>query len=244
MFNKMVRLFLQSCHHWKSIDDEVLCWQVNRRALMICVALNVIFVGSGISVLRHSLTTMFHLSRSNLSAEMCTVVVLVITLLTGVLMALGRIPDHLGRRTMLLSSLAGVSAALIALGTFFYLHERTSLNLARVSWLPLLFVLIFFVMQTWGLYSLKNVVPGELFSAEVKGFAVSLVLATEIAGEIVVLNTYHNIVDAVGFFAALWTYAACGLVGIIFIYKFLPETRGKSFLHIQEDVQLSLIGRS
>ena len=48
-----------------------------------------------------------------------------------------------------------------------------------------------------------------------------------------VTKTLDNMKDAVGFTGVFWIYGGCLLVGLVFIYFYVPETKGKSLAEIQ-----------
>lgn len=80
------------------------------------------------------------------------------------------------------------------------------------------------------------VLCSELFSMSIKSAAMSLSTAALFAAGATVDFVYPSFVSALGS-GAFATFAALAAVGGVFVYAFVPETRGLSLMEIQQMLQ-------
>lgn len=113
------------------------------------------------------------------------------------------------------------------------MREHDPETAASLNWLPLTAVNVFLIAMALGLGPIPWMMLGELFSSAFKGPATSATCLLNSVLVFFVTKTYVNFVEAVGTAGAFWFYAAITAFGIVFIYFKVPETKGKSFLEIQ-----------
>lgn len=75
---------------------------------------------------------------------------------------------------------------------------------------------------------------GELFAPDIKGLAGSISATSNWTLAFIVTKTYNNLRDTLGVGPTFWLYTVISLVGIVFIYFAVPETKGKSLSSIQK----------
>lgn len=75
---------------------------------------------------------------------------------------------------------------------------------------------------------------GELFASDVKGLAGSISATSNWTLAFIVTKTYNNLSKALGIGGTFWLFTGISLLGIVFIYFVVPETKGKSLHCIQE----------
>lgn len=74
---------------------------------------------------------------------------------------------------------------------------------------------------------------GELFSNDVKGVAGSVAGAFNWALAFVITYTFEKLNAALGQGQTFWMFSAFCVVGLLFVFFFVPETKGKSLDEIQ-----------
>jgi membrane protein implicated in regulation of membrane protease activity len=52
---------------------------------------------------------------------------------------------------------------------------------------------------------------------------------------------FLSLVDAVGITGTFYLFAAVGLVALLFVWRFVPETRGRTLEELEEDVTTGAI---
>lgn len=131
--------------------------------------------------------------------------------------------------TTLSHLLIGMSSALLPIGS------------AARPWVILLLVVIFVgSMQTF-LNVAVWVYLSEIFPQHMRGFGMGLsVFMLWITNGILSLY-FLSLVDAVGITGTFFLFAAVGLLALIFIWKFVPETRGRTLEALEEDVTTGAI---
>lgn len=207
---------------------------------MIGVAASVVYISSGRHVIEQYGTTIFQMSGTSIDPRICSIITTGMQFTTLLVELIFQVVDRVNRRTLVLLSTCGLCVTLTAMGSYFYLHEETKVDLSAVHWLPLFFGFTFIVLHVGGLGSTKPVLSSEMISVENKGVAIGLMHLVSAGCDVGVLKAFQSIVVNAGVFAALWSYAACSLLGAIFFYVFLPETRGKTFLQIYLEIEESL----
>lgn len=133
--------------------------------------------------------------------------------------------DKFGRKPLMIIGALGMAAAMIGLGTTFYIQ-----NVGISSLLFMLAYTAFFAMS-WG--PVVWVLLSEIFPNKIR-WVMSIAVAAQWIANLLVSwtfpvmdkSTYLNDVFHHGF--AYWIYGAMGLLAAWFMWKFVPETKGKS----------------
>jgi SP family xylose:H+ symportor-like MFS transporter len=140
--------------------------------------------------------------------------------------------DRLGRKPLMLLGAAVMAGAMIALGTFFYLH---TLGVA-----PLVAIIVYIAAfaMSWG--PVTWVLLAEIFPNAIKGKALGLAVAAQWIANLGVSwsfkildgNSALNALFNHGF--AYWAYGAMSILAFFFVLRFVPETKGKRLEAIQQ----------
>lgn len=75
---------------------------------------------------------------------------------------------------------------------------------------------------------------GELFAPDIKGLAGSISATSNWTLAFIVTKAYNNLRDAIGVGGCFWLFSGISVLGIVFIYIAVPETKGKSLNSIQQ----------
>lgn len=163
------------------------------------------------------------------SALLQTIIIGAINLLFTVIAILS--VDKFGRKKLMIIGAIGMAISMISLGIVFYSQ--------RMGIAALLFMLTYIAgfAMSWG--PVTWVLLSEIFPNSIRGVMSLAVAAQWIANLIVswtfpVLNesefltrTFHH-----GF--AYWIYGIMGILAAFFVWKFVPETKGKSLEEIEK----------
>jgi SP family xylose:H+ symportor-like MFS transporter len=133
--------------------------------------------------------------------------------------------DRFGRKPLMIIGALGMGIAMLCLGTTFYIQ-----NVGISSLLCMLAYIAFFAMS-WG--PVTWVLLSEIFPNKIR-WVMSIAVAAQWIANLVVSwtfpvmdkssalnNAFHH-----GF--AYWIYGAMGLLAAFFVWRFVPETKGKS----------------
>ena len=141
--------------------------------------------------------------------------------------------DKLGRRLLLLVSAIVMAISTIAMGVYFYLKD-SDVNVSNLGWLPVCSLCVFIVMFSIGFGPVPWLMMGELFSSDIKGVAGSIAGTSNWVLAFIVTKTFVNLRTAMGSGETFWLFSGITLVGVVFVYVFVPETKGKSLNEIQD----------
>ncbi|RIJ50897.1 D-xylose transporter XylE [Maribellus luteus] len=134
--------------------------------------------------------------------------------------------DRFGRKPLMLIGAIGMGGAMICLGASFFLNSNGIFALVFM----LMFVASF--AMSWG--PVTWVLIAEIFPNSIRGRAMSIATAAMWISNFMVSQTFpvldkHQVLIAKfnhGF--AYWVYGAIALLSFAFIWKFVPETKGKT----------------
>jgi sugar porter (SP) family MFS transporter len=140
--------------------------------------------------------------------------------------------DKVGRRPLLLGSLAGMVVSLTLLGLTLQLSSLGS----AVHWLTLLFLITYVASLAIGLGPVFWLLIAEIYPLRVRGEAMSVASAFNWLANFAVGLTFLLLIDAVGRPVTFWFYAVIGVVAIVFTFKLVPETKGRTLEEIEEDL--------
>ena len=77
------------------------------------------------------------------------------------------------------------------------------------------------------------VVISELFPTRIRGRAMSIATLCLWLACILVTATFLSLVEAIGSTGAFWVYAAMSVLNLLFIWRVMPETKGRSLEEIE-----------
>ncbi|XP_060518401.1 facilitated trehalose transporter Tret1-like [Cylas formicarius] len=203
--------------------------KVNRKAVYIMLILRGAQQLSGTAAMTFYTQQIFIEAGSNLSSDLASIIYFSVQLSLSCFCS--SIVDKTGRRPLLLVSILGSAAALIVQGTYFYL--KTQIDVSGLTFIPIVALIGFVVTFSLGLQTIPVVILGEIFSANVKAFALCLadiyfsIIAT------VVSKFFQIMTDAFGIYVPFYAFTGSCVLGAVLIYFFVPETKGKTLEDIQ-----------
>lgn len=149
------------------------------------------------------------------------------------------IVDRVGRRPLLISSYIGAFCSFAVVGTCFFIHDVKVIDDNSYLFGNVIFcgILCFSIISTIGYDTLIFVIPAEIFPLNVKSIAMTTM---NLFGSIVVFFTirgYQIVKDWTGLYGVFWVFGSMCLLGGVFSYFVVPETKGKSLREIQIELQ-------
>ena len=155
---------------------------------------------------------------------------IVITGAVGVLMAVVAIStvDRWGRRTLMLSGAIGL--AVIYLFTGWAYHAELK------GMVPVALVVAAIACYCYSLAPITWVILSEIFPNRIRGAAMSVSVVALWLGNFLLSQTFPKMYKGLGLANCFWVYAAICFCGFLFIWKFLPETKGKTLEQIEREL--------
>ncbi len=138
--------------------------------------------------------------------------------------------DKLGRRPLLILSLSGMVASLVVLAFAFSSRFSFTGPLAAFS---LMAYVGFFAI---GLGPVFWLLISEIYPLSIRGLATSMAALTNWASNFVVALTFLLLIAALGSTGTFLLYAVLGVAALLFVMKYVPETKDLSLEVIQQDI--------
>jgi MFS transporter, SP family, xylose:H+ symportor len=194
------------------------------RALMIGVSLAVLQQWSGINVIFNYAEEIYRRAGYGVSDILFNIIITGTINLVFTIVALGFV-DKLGRRPLLLVGCAGIGVSHLLIGIAY----RTGL-----TGLPILLL----TLCTIGCYAMSLapitwVVISEIFPNRVRGLAISVSVSALWIAAFLLTYSFPLISLTLGPAGTFWLYAAVCFAGFVFIYRSVPETKGKTLEQIE-----------
>lgn len=210
----------------------------NRRAITIFIILCTTNKCSGKTPLLFYTTLIFR------SAEGCvdptlSVIIYCLVELFSTLVALS-VVDKFGRRPLFLFSATGCALSLLAQGSYLYFNEFSFAFVEYLRWLPITALISYNIIFSLGLAYGPVLLLGELFPTNIKAVALSTSDTFGIIMGTVVSQFFYVTMDHIGMFFPFLSFSICCSVGVVFIYFFVPETKGKTL----EEIQLEFLNEN
>ncbi|XP_061380085.1 facilitated trehalose transporter Tret1-like isoform X2 [Danaus plexippus] len=144
--------------------------------------------------------------------------------------------EKIGRKVILMISCAICCLSMFTLGLYFYLLDIENPGIQNVSWLPVVVLTIFFLGFDSGLAIIPNVLMGEMFTPNVRSCGSTLTMTMSSLVGFLVTTVFGTIINDVGPFIPFWVFSCTTALSFLFTIFFIPETKGKSLLEIQMDL--------
>lgn len=206
-----------------------------RKAFIINMSLMIAQQGSGCTAIITYLRTIFETSGTTIPSDISTIVIGVVQLLANILTPL--IIERLGRRIMFIVSSIFCTLSLFAFSLFLFLHSY-GYDTSDFSWIPIATLIVYIFTFCLGFGPLPWVILGEIFPPNARALASMIVTMTSSFLAFLTAFAYPYFAIYVGISQSFCVFTFFALFGGIFVYFFLPETKGKS-LH---DIQIMLNG--
>jgi SP family galactose:H+ symporter-like MFS transporter len=154
--------------------------------------------------------------------------------LVNVVMTIVSIPllDKIGCRPLLLTSLAGMCVALLALALGF------AIGGAALKWIGVLSLAIYIASFAIGLGPVFWLLISEIFPLSVRGQAASVATMANWLSNFLVSLTFLSLLRGLGDVRTFLLYAALSLAGLWFCFRFVPETKGVPLERIEGDLRV------
>jgi len=139
--------------------------------------------------------------------------------------------DKFGRKPLMIIGALGMAISMFALGTSFFME---SVGVGALVFM-LLYVASF--AMSWG--PVCWVLLSEIFPNKIRGRALAVAVAAQWISNYIVSwtfpmmdkNTY--LVETFNHGFAYWIYGVMGVLAMVFVWKFVPETKGKTLEEIE-----------
>lgn len=205
-----------------------------RRIVLIGVVLAVFQQVTGINVLIYFAPQIFEtVTGAGADFALLETIIIGAANLAFTLVALFTV-DRLGRRILMLVGFTGMGVCLAIIGVAIYLD--------RVGPLLIIFVIGYVASFAMSVGPVTWVILSEMFPTRIRGTAIGIALTCNWLANVAVSQTFAQmdsntwLVSQFNHAFPFLLYAGFAVVAIVFVYRFIPETKGRSL----EDIEASL----
>lgn len=144
--------------------------------------------------------------------------------------------DRVGRRPLLLGGTAVVIAALVFLGALYLVTGENGANGTLTVLGLCVYIAAFAASLGLGIWLINS----EIFPTTIRGKAAGFGTVTHWGLDFLISLTVLSAIHALTVTGLFWMYAVFGILGLAYLAKRLPETKGRSL----EDIECSLRARA
>ncbi len=146
------------------------------------------------------------------------------------------IVDKMGRRKMLFCGLTMAGISLTIISFIFTLNSHSIL----LTWLTFLFMITYIAGYCMSVGSLFWLIIAEIYPLHIRGMAMSFVTAVQWGANFLVAVTFLSLLNFAGPAFTFLLYSTVCVIGLIFCYHMVPETRGVSLEQIEKNLRLGI----
>jgi sugar porter (SP) family MFS transporter len=207
----------------EGLDGRRLLQSRARPALQIGVTLAVLQQLSGINAVFYYAPSIMEKAGLTASGSMVGAVIIGTVNVAATVVSF-RLVDRLGRVPLLRISIVGMIASLVLLGL--------AITAGAAGWLSLVCILVYVSSFAIGMGPVFWLLVGEIFPPGSRAAGASVSTATNWFSNFVVGLAFLPVVAAIGQGPTFWIFAAACGVALVFVDRYVPETKGRSFTEI------------
>lgn len=201
-----------------------------KAALVVGVGLAILQQVTGINTIIYYAPTIVEATGVNSSAGSILAAVGAGFINVGMTLVAIRLLDRAGRRTLLMIGVSGMTISLFTLGLAFADGGGESTLASVVAVLSLMTFVASFAVSLGPIFWLLN---AEIYPLKVRSKAAGLGTMANWIANFAVSLTFLLLVDALGETETFWLYGAIGALTLLFCWKLVPETKGKTLEEIE-----------
>jgi sugar porter (SP) family MFS transporter len=198
-----------------------------RGALIAGIGLAVFqqFIGPN-TVLFYGPTIFSYVGATSSSGALVSTIYVGLTLFIFVFVAIALV-DRIGRKVLFYIGLTGMTAMLVALGLIF------RAGASRYGVLLLVALIIYIACYSASISPLFWLMTAELFPTRLRGVGASWCTVANWSANLLVTVTYLTMIADIGKSWTFWTYAIVGVLALVFVRFFVPETKARPLEDIE-----------
>lgn len=197
-----------------------------RTAMIVGVFLALFSQITGINAIIYYAPEIFKSVGFGTDSAMLQTVIIGLTNTAFTFVAIGLI-DKVGRRKLLLWGVTGMIICLLGVGIVFYFGFSSGPLL-------LLFILGFIASFASSLGPIPWVIISEIFPTKTRGIAMSFATLTLWIGVVLITQLTPILLKEAGGAVTFWIFGFNAILLLIFTYKMIPETKGKTLEEIEK----------
>ncbi len=196
-----------------------------RKATFIALFLSIISQFSGIDIILHYGPLILERAGLSFGESLYGQIIFGIVLVLFTILAMWKV-DHMGRKKLLLIGNTGVCLSLLVVGYLFNLESGSETAL-------IVAISAFIASFSFSLGPIPWIIMAEIFPTKVRGRAMALATLVLFGANWLVAQLFPWLSYTIGENGTFWLLAGISLLTFPFVFKILPETKGRSLEEIE-----------
>jgi sugar porter (SP) family MFS transporter len=184
------------------------------------------FIGPN-TVLFYGPTIFSYVGATSSSGALVSTIYVGLTLFVFVFVAIALV-DLIGRKALFYIGLTGMTAMLVAIGFIF------RAGATRYGVLLLVALIIYIACYSTSISPLFWLMSAEVFPTRLRGVGASWCTVANWSANLLVTATYLTMIADIGKSWTFWTYAIVGVLALVFVRFFVPETKAQPLEDIED----------
>ena len=197
-----------------------------RKATFIALFLAAISQFTGIDIILHYGPVILERAGFSFGESLYGQIILGFVLVVFTLLAMWKV-DSLGRRKLLYIGNAGIFLSLLTMGYFYYSGIPSEIGL-------LIAISVFIASFAFSFGPIPWIIMSEIFPTKIRGRAMSLATLALFSVNWLVAQLFPYMSATFGEHGTFWLLAIISIPTFFFIWKVLPETKGRSLEEIEQ----------
>jgi MFS transporter, SP family, arabinose:H+ symporter len=196
-----------------------------RLALLVGVGLAVLQQITGINAVMYYAPEIFKETGAGTNASLIQTILVGFINFLFTILALWLI-DKAGRKALLLVGSASMTVCLLVIGFAFHTGQTSG------PWV-LIFILLYVASFAISLGPVVWVIMSEIFPNRIRGKATAIAAMALWAADYVVSQSFPPLLSTAGPASTFWLFGVMSLITLVFTWRLVPETKGKSLEEIE-----------
>ncbi|WP_141604156.1 sugar porter family MFS transporter [Terrilactibacillus laevilacticus] len=226
----------------QAIEEESKIKKATFKDLKFPFVRRIIFIGIGIAVIQQITgvnSIMYYGTEILKDSGFSTGAALIGNIANGVISVLATfvgiaLLDRIGRRKMLFTGLLGTSTSLLLIGIF-------SMTLKENAVLPFIILgltVLFLGFQQGAVSPVTWLMQSEIFPMHLRGLAMGMSIFCLFTMNFLVGLLFPVLFAAIGLSATFFIFVGLGILAMIFVKRYVPETKGRTLEEIEHTFHL------
>ncbi|KAG9656104.1 general substrate transporter, partial [Aureobasidium melanogenum] len=206
----------------------------NRRRVFVGVAIFVFMQFAGSNAINYYSPRIFKsIGLKGQSTGLYATGIYGIVRLVCVIIAMHYVVDRFGRRKMLMGGAAVMAIAMWFIGAYIKIANPAThtVGLSAGGYAAVTFIYIFAVGFCFSYAGVPWIYCSEIFPLRIRGLGMALCTATHWLFNFVIARSVPYMISNIGF-GTYFVFASCTTLSILFVYFYVPETKGLSLEEI------------
>jgi SP family arabinose:H+ symporter-like MFS transporter len=210
------------------VNYKVLLQPSLRKALTVGILVALFQQITGINAIIYYAPEIFKSAGLGSNSAMLSTVIMGVIMVVSTVVSMWII-DKVGRRTLLIYGSLTMTVLLAVVGYLFNIASSNSILL-------IVCILVYVAAFSVSFGTVTFVIISEIFPFEVRGVAASISTFALWGGNLVVSSVFPILISKFGSSITFYIFGVISLLSLLFVLKFVPETKGKSLEQITADL--------